>query len=84
MSEAEREQLREQLLTAATENAREQAEQIAAAEGRSVGPAISLATDDPVGFESIVEESLATEVSAAVDGGPIEFTASVDATYELD
>lgn len=84
VTDRQREALREELLTAATENAREQAEQIAAAEGHTVGSVVSLSTEETLGFDSIVDEALATEVSADHDPGPIEFTTAVTAVYELD
>jgi len=83
VTESRREELREELLGAASENAREQAEIVAAADGHTLGPVVTLATKESMGFDSIVEEALATEVSAGVPAGQIEFTASVDATYEL-
>lgn len=83
VTEDRREDLREELLTAATENAREQAAHIARAEGHTVGPVVTVSTKESLGFESIVEEALATAVSADVDPGSVEFTASVSATYEL-
>jgi uncharacterized protein YggE len=83
VTEARREELREELLTVATENAREQAEHIAAAEGHTVSGLRNVSTEEALGFESIVEEALAAEMSAGVPPGPIEFTASVEATYEL-
>ncbi|WP_053946819.1 SIMPL domain-containing protein [Halolamina sediminis] len=84
VTESRREALREELLGAATENAREQAEIVANADGHTLGSVVSLATKESMGFDSIVEEALATEVSAGVPAGQVEFTASVDATYELE
>lgn len=84
VTEERREAIRAELLTAATENAREQAEHVAAAEGHTVGSAVSLSTEESLGFESIVDEALASAVSADHDPGPIEFTAGVSAVFELD
>jgi len=83
LTESQRADLREELLTAATENAREQATHIARAEGYTVGPIVTVSTEEPLGFDSIVEEALATTASVDVAPGPIELTASVSATYEL-
>lgn len=84
VTEQRREAIRVELLTATTENAREQAEHVAAAEGHTVGSAVSLSTGETLGFESIVDEALASAVSADNDPGPIEFTARVNAVFELD
>lgn len=84
VTESRREELREELLTAATENAREQAELVAAADGHAVGSVVNLATKDSMGFDSIVDEALATAVDADIETGRVEFTTSVDATYELE
>lgn len=84
VTDQQRDSLREELLTAATRNAREQADHVAAAEGHTVGSAVSLSTEESLGFESIVDEALASEVSADHDSGPIEFTAEVSAVFELE
>lgn len=84
VTDRQRDALREELLTAATENARQQAEHITAAEGHTVGSVVSLSTEETLGFDSIVDEALATNVSADHDPGPIEFTTAVNAVYELE
>lgn len=84
VADAKREQLRAELLSTAVENAREQAKQIASTVGQPIDHLNHVATTDTRGFDSVVDGALTTQVSLDASEGPVEFSTTVTATYELE
>lgn len=84
VTDGRRTEIRAELLTAAVENAREQAEHIARTVGQSIDQLEQLATTHGSGFDSLVDDALASQVSTDAATGPVEFSTSVTATYELE
>lgn len=84
VAEGRRESIRTNVLEAATANAREQAETLAAAADRRLGPVQWLSTADTRQFESVVDDIMASDVSADYSVGPVELAVVVEATYALE
>ena len=83
VSDGRREELREELVTAATENARDQANHIAETLDRPITDLVSISTSDPGPLDGFADEIIPSGVSANYDPGPVELAACVTATYEL-
>ncbi|WP_227134654.1 SIMPL domain-containing protein [Halorubellus salinus] len=83
VSEGRREELREELVTAATESAREQADHIAETLDRPITDVVSISTSEPGPLDSFADEIIPSGVSANYDPGPVELAACVTATFEL-
>lgn len=83
VSDGRREELREELVTAATENARDQASHIAETLDRPITDLVSISTSDPGPLDGFTDEIIPSGVSANYDPGPVELAACVTATYEL-
>ncbi|MFC7229173.1 SIMPL domain-containing protein [Salinirubellus salinus] len=86
LSEEKRAELRQEALTLAVENARTDAETMAAAAGVSVGPVQSLSTSNSVGPVSPVEFARgdAAESRTVLEPGDVSVTASVSVVYGID
>ncbi|MFC6940147.1 SIMPL domain-containing protein [Salinirubellus sp. GCM10025818] len=85
LSEEVRQDLREQALTAAVENARADAETVATVSGASLGDVRSISTSDGGGGVPIpfAEDRGADGGSTVVEPGTVRVTASVTVVYDL-
>jgi len=86
LSEETRQAAREEALTSAMENARTDAEVVAAAEGRSIGDAVTVQTSDrgrPVVYEAAAYAGDAGG-RTSIQPGEVTVDASVSVTYELE
>ena len=82
--EDKRRELQDKAIDSAMERAREKAEQMAAAEGLAVAEMQEAATTDvSTGFESIVDEALASSPDTDLCPAPITVSEGVKAVYEL-
>jgi uncharacterized protein YggE len=85
LSEETRQDAREEALTTAMDNARTDAEVVAAAEGRSIGDAVTVQTSDrgrPVVYETAAYAGDAGG-RTNIEPGDVTVDASVSVTYEL-
>lgn len=83
LSDDRRAEIRQALLTAAVDHARDRATTIASAMDRAVGSVRSVSTRDPASFSSVVDDALAASADVDLEGGPIDVSASVEATFDL-
>ena len=86
LSEETRQDAREEALTTAMDNARTDAEVVAAAEGRSIGDAVTVQTSDrgrPVVYETAAYAGDAGG-RTNIEPGDVTVDASVSVTYELE
>jgi len=86
LSEETRQAAREEALTSAMENARTDAEVVAAAEGRSIGDAVTVQTSDrgrPVVYEAAAYAGDGGG-RTSIQPGEVTVDASVSVTYELE
>ncbi|MEF8829079.1 MAG: SIMPL domain-containing protein [Haloarcula sp.] len=86
LSEETRQDAREEALTTAMDNARTDAEVVAAAEGRSVGDAVTVQTSDrgrPVVYETAAYAGDAGG-RTNIEPGEVTVDAAVSVTYELE
>jgi uncharacterized protein YggE len=84
LHEDKRRELQDKAINSAMERAREKAEQMAAAEGLAVAEMQEAATTDvSTGFESIVDEALASSPDTDLRPTPITISEGVEVVYEL-
>lgn len=84
LHEDKRRELQDKAIHSAMERARGKAEQMAAAEGLAVAEMQEAATTDvSTGFESIVDEALASSPDTDLRPAPITVSEGVKAVYEL-
>lgn len=76
--------VREEVLKAAVRDARRTAETIAAAEGETVGRLVSASHSQSSGLSGVLNDPLEEAASHDIEPGPIQFSATVSATYELE
>lgn len=87
VGDATRERLQEQALDEAMSTARRRAETIAASESLSAGSLVEVTTTTSPDFDStgdIVDDALGNTTSRSFQPDPIEVTAAVEATFELE
>ncbi|MBX0322978.1 SIMPL domain-containing protein [Halomicroarcula sp. F13] len=86
LSEATRQDAREDALTTAMERARADAETVAAAEGRSVDGVATIQTSDSGRYVVRAETAFAADAggSTTISPGPVTVDATVQVTYELN
>jgi uncharacterized protein YggE len=79
-----RRELQNKAISSAMERAREKAEQMAAAEGLAVAEVQEAMTKEvSTGFESLVDEALASSPDADLHPTPITVSEGVEVVYEL-
>jgi uncharacterized protein YggE len=84
LHEDKRREIQNNAISSAMQRAREKAEQMAAAEGLVVAEMQEAATTDvSSGFESIVDEALATSPVTDLHPAPITVSEGVEVVYEL-
>jgi len=84
LHEDKHQELQNKAISSAMERAREKAEQMAAAEGFAVGGVQEATTKEvSTGFESIVDEALASSPETDLHPAPITVSEGVEVVYEL-
>lgn len=77
-------QLQNEALSAAMERAREKAEQIAAAEGLTVGGIQEVTNEDShKGFQGIIDDAIASSAENDLQPTPVTVSGEVEVVYEL-
>jgi len=84
LHQEKRRELQSNAISSAMEHAREKAEQMAAAEGLTVAEVQEATTKDvSTGFDSIVDEALASNPDTNMHPAPITVSEGVEVVYEL-
>lgn len=87
LTDEHRKELRQQALKAAVNDARSDAEAVAAAANRSVGSVLSIqigSTGGVIPYEARLAAASADAAGTSFDPGPVTVTATVTVTYELE